>query len=135
MNRVPTTDSPPNGSTQPALLTEESIFEQPDAEDWGNFVDSDEEPDVEFACEYINLYPKGFCYPISIGEVIVERYRVVHKLGHGAFSTIWMAYDMVENKDVALKILMLGDSDNSDYGMQTLKANIVSLSFRYKDQT
>ncbi|KAH7225132.1 hypothetical protein BKA60DRAFT_666085 [Fusarium oxysporum] len=88
MNRVPTTDSLPGGSTQSAPLIEESIFESEDADDWGNFVDSDEEPDVEFACKDINLYPKGFCYPISISDIIVERYRIIHKLGHGAFSTV-----------------------------------------------
>ncbi|KAF5701087.1 CMGC kinase [Fusarium mundagurra] len=119
MNRVPTTDSPPNGSTRPAPLIEEPISQERDAQDWGDFVDSGEEPDVEFACEDINLYPRGVCYPISIGEVIIERYHIVHKLGHGAFSTVWMAYVMVENKDVALKILMLGNSDERDYQMQS----------------
>lgn len=112
MNRVPTTDSLPGGSTQTAPLIDESIFESEDAEDWGDFVDSDEEPDVEFACEDINLYPKGFCYPISISDIIVERYRIIHKLGHGAFSTVWVAQDMTENRDVALKILMLGSPDH-----------------------
>ncbi|KAF5587536.1 CMGC kinase [Fusarium pseudoanthophilum] len=118
MNRVPTRDCPPDSSAQPAPLIQEPILEEQDAEDWGDYVDSDEEPDVEFACEDINLYPGGFCYPISIGEIIIERYRIVHKLGHGAFSTVWMAHDMTENKDVALKILMLGSSDERDYQMQ-----------------
>ncbi|EXM20268.1 hypothetical protein FOTG_11857 [Fusarium oxysporum f. sp. vasinfectum 25433] len=80
MNRVPTTDSLPGGLTQSAPLIEESIFESEDTEDWGDFVDSDKEPDVEFACEDINLYPKGFCYPIFISDIIVERYRIIHKL-------------------------------------------------------
>ncbi|KAK2482419.1 hypothetical protein H9L39_04211 [Fusarium oxysporum f. sp. albedinis] len=119
MNRVPTTDSLPGGSTQSAPLIEEPIFESEDAEDWGDFVDSDEEPDVEFACEDINLYPKGFCYPISISDIIVERYRIIHKLGHGAFSTVWMAQDLTDNRDVALKILMLGSPDDRDCQMQS----------------
>ncbi|KAF5632709.1 CMGC kinase [Fusarium sp. NRRL 52700] len=118
MNRVPTTDSPPSGSTQPGPLVEEPIVEGEDAQDWGDYVDSDEELDVEFDCEDINLYPRGFCYPISIGEIIVERYRIIHKLGHGAFSTVWMAYDMVEGRDVALKVLMLGNSDDSECQIQ-----------------
>ncbi|KAF5536719.1 CMGC kinase [Fusarium phyllophilum] len=116
MNRVPTTDSPPSGSAQPAPLIQEPIL---DGQDWGDYVDADEEPDVEFACEDINLYPRGFCYPISIGEIIIERYRIVHKLGHGAFSTVWMAYDMVESKDVALKILMLGNLHWRGYQIQS----------------
>lgn len=119
MDRILTTDSPPSGPTQPSPLTEEeSILEREDDQDWGVFVDPDEEPDVEFACEDINLYPRGFCYPILIGEIIVERYRIIHKLGQGAFSIVWMAQDMLENKDVALKILMLGNPDDRDYDMQ-----------------
>ncbi|KAF5653288.1 CMGC kinase [Fusarium sp. NRRL 25303] len=119
MDRIPTTDSPPSGPTQPAPLIEELLFEEEDSQDWGDFVDSDEEPDVEFACEDINLYPRGFCYPLSISEIIVERYRIIHKLGHGAFSTVWMAQDMLENKDVALKILMLRNLDDRDRDMQS----------------
>ncbi|EAS29955.2 uncharacterized protein CIMG_08701 [Coccidioides immitis RS] len=33
-------------------------------------------------------------YPICIGDVLDERYRVKHKLGHGGFTTIWMAHDL-----------------------------------------
>ncbi|SCV58235.1 uncharacterized protein FFB14_15518 [Fusarium fujikuroi] len=119
MDRIPTTDSPPISPTQPAPLTEELILEREDDQDWGDLVDSDEEPDVEFACEDINLYPRGFCYPLSISEIIVERYRIIHKLGYGAFSMAWMAQDMLENRDVALKILMLGRPDDRDYHMQS----------------
>ncbi|KAF4501658.1 CMGC kinase [Fusarium agapanthi] len=54
MNRVPTIDSLLSGSTQPAPLIEEPMCEEEDAQDWGDYVDSDEEPDVEFACQDIN---------------------------------------------------------------------------------
>ncbi|ENH66813.1 Dual specificity protein kinase CLK4 [Fusarium oxysporum f. sp. cubense race 1] len=72
---------------------------------WGDFVDSDGECDVEDACEPINRYEEGLYLPICIGEVIAGRYRIEHKLGHGGFSTVWMAYDMHKGKDVALKIM------------------------------
>jgi hypothetical protein len=42
----------------------------------------------------------------------------VHKLGHGAFSTVWVAQDRIGNRDVALKILMLGNIDEREYRMQ-----------------
>ncbi|PNP79012.1 hypothetical protein FNYG_07674 [Fusarium nygamai] len=74
MNQIPTPDSPPVGSTQPAPPIQEPILEEPEAEDWGDYVDSDEEPDVEFACEDINLYPRGFCYPISIALMANTEY-------------------------------------------------------------
>ncbi|KAG5754219.1 hypothetical protein H9Q69_006155 [Fusarium xylarioides] len=72
---------------------------------WGDFVDSDGECDVEDACEPVNRYEEGLYLPICIGEVIADRYRIEHKLGHGGFSTVWMAHDMDKGKDVALKIL------------------------------
>jgi hypothetical protein len=34
-------------------------------------------------------------YPVRIGEVFVSRYQVVGKLGYGAFSTVWLARDLV----------------------------------------
>ncbi|PCD42829.1 hypothetical protein AU210_005354 [Fusarium oxysporum f. sp. radicis-cucumerinum] len=72
---------------------------------WDNFVDSDGECDIEDACEPINRYEEGLYLLICIGEVIAGRYRIEHKLGHGGFSTVWMAYDMHKGKDVALKIM------------------------------
>ncbi|RZK32630.1 MAG: hypothetical protein EOO61_16710, partial [Hymenobacter sp.] len=43
-------------------------------DDWGDFVDSEDEFDIETVSEDINLYPKGTCYPIRIGEVLADRY-------------------------------------------------------------
>ncbi|KAF5561300.1 cmgc kinase [Fusarium napiforme] len=72
---------------------------------WGDFVDSDGECDVEDVCEPVDRYEEGLYLPICIGEVIADRYRIEHKLGHGGFSTVWMAHDMDKGKDVALKIM------------------------------
>ena len=44
-------------------------------------------------------------YPICLGEVLNGRYQIEHKLGHGRFSTVWMAHDLRDKKDVALKIM------------------------------
>jgi hypothetical protein len=33
-------------------------------------------------------------YPVRIGEVFVDRYQVVGKLGFGASSTVWLAHDL-----------------------------------------
>ncbi|KAL7917809.1 hypothetical protein ACQKWADRAFT_305835 [Trichoderma austrokoningii] len=56
--------------------------------DWGDFVDSDYECDVEDACEPLDRYEEELYYPLCIGEILVNRYRVEHKLGHGGFSTV-----------------------------------------------
>lgn len=57
-------------------------------------------------------------YPIRIGEVLNQRYRIDHKIGHGGFSTVWMAYDLRDKKDVALKVMASGDSGEHEYQMQ-----------------
>lgn len=32
-------------------------------------------------------------YPIKIGEILKEQYRIIAKLGYGAYSTVWLAWD------------------------------------------
>ena len=32
-------------------------------------------------------------YPVKIGEVYNGRYRIIAKLGYGAYSTVWLARD------------------------------------------
>ncbi|KAB8202502.1 hypothetical protein BDV34DRAFT_228309 [Aspergillus parasiticus] len=43
--------------------------------------------------ERLERYRPGGYHPIHIGDVLKGRYRVVHKLGHGAYSTIWLSRD------------------------------------------
>lgn len=39
-------------------------------------------------------YSKGTYFPVELGNVFNgERYHVLHKLGWGAFATIWLAKD------------------------------------------
>jgi serine/threonine protein kinase len=79
--------------------------------DCGDFVNSDNEEEVENLeenAEPLLLYfQQPYYYPICIGNVLAQRYRIEHKLGHGGFSTIWMAHDIVTKKDVALKVTIL----------------------------
>ena len=81
--------------------------------DFGDFAggQSDEE-DIEHAAEPWWNYdpqkkPKVF-YPICLGQVLREKYLVEHKLGFGGCSTVWMAYDLQDKTDVALKVMSLG---------------------------
>ena len=43
-------------------------------------------------------YRPGGYHPVHIGEVYRERYRVLHKLGYGAYSTVWLARDLSATK-------------------------------------
>ncbi|KAG4273493.1 CMGC/SRPK protein kinase [Fusarium proliferatum] len=57
------------------------------------------------------LYRKGGFHPVHIGDHVDSgRYRVVHKLGHGGFSVVWLAYDSLESIWVAIKIVAASDS-------------------------
>lgn len=50
--------------------------------------------------------PGGF-HPVSIGDVLHQRYHVVHKLGFGSCSSIWLAKDIRQpDRYVAIKINM-----------------------------
>ncbi|XP_062420147.1 SRSF protein kinase 2-like isoform X2 [Pungitius pungitius] len=50
-------------------------------------------------------YGIGGYYPVEIGEVFVDRYQVVQKLGWGHFSTVWLCWDIVRGRFVALKVV------------------------------
>ncbi|KAI2843153.1 hypothetical protein CBS11350_5432 [Aspergillus niger] len=54
--------------------------------------------------ERLENYRPGGYHPIQIGDHLQNRYRVVHKLGHGAYSTTWLARDERQDKYVAVKI-------------------------------
>ena len=41
---------------------------------------------------------------MHVGEVMINRYVIVQKLGWGHFSTVWLARDMKFNTYVALKV-------------------------------
>ena len=87
--------------------------------DCGDFVDSDDEYDVEERAEPPERYAFGRLYcPIRIGQVLVQTYRIEHKLGHGGFSTVWMAHDINKNRDVALKIMIPGEEAEYELSMQ-----------------
>ncbi|KAI0595121.1 kinase-like protein [Biscogniauxia sp. FL1348] len=45
--------------------------------------------DVEFLEDY---KPGGLC-PIDIGDILDNRFEVVHKLGYGGIATVWLCYD------------------------------------------
>jgi serine/threonine-protein kinase SRPK3 len=54
--------------------------------------------------ERLENYRPGAYHPIQIGDHFHGRYRVVHKLGHGSYSTTWLARDERSNKYVAVKV-------------------------------
>lgn len=63
------------------------------------YADSDASED-----EGIQDYKMGGYHPVHIGEMLVNRYIIVQKLGWGHFSTVWLAKDCNHDCYVALKV-------------------------------
>ncbi|EGY20510.1 protein kinase domain-containing protein [Verticillium dahliae VdLs.17] len=54
--------------------------------------------------EHLSDYRPGGYHPIYINDRLDKRYRIVHKLGHGTFSTAWLAIDEKASRYVAIKV-------------------------------
>jgi serine/threonine-protein kinase SRPK3 len=59
----------------------------------------------DFANEKKSEYKKGGYHPVTIGELYNKQYRVVHKLGWGHFSTVWLVWDHKTNSFKAMKVM------------------------------
>ncbi|KAF8062319.1 kinase-like domain-containing protein [Lyophyllum atratum] len=67
--------------------------------------------------EDVRSYKPGGYHPVHLGDTFSTcpgtsrpRYKVLHKLGYGAFSTVWLAEDMADDhRGVAMKITV-GDA-------------------------
>ncbi|KPM45164.1 hypothetical protein AK830_g1413 [Neonectria ditissima] len=68
----------------------------------------DSAPRIEYEhiedIERIERYRSGGYHPVKINDKFQTRYRIVHKLGYGAYSTTWLAYDEQQTRFVAVKI-------------------------------
>ena len=55
--------------------------------------------------EDLEDYRWGGYHPIRLGdELSNRRYQVIHKLGYGSYSTVWLVRDRVEKRYVSLKV-------------------------------
>jgi serine/threonine-protein kinase SRPK3 len=54
--------------------------------------------------ERLDGYRPGGYHPIRLNEKLQGRYSIVEKLGHGSYSTIWLARDETLSRYVAIKI-------------------------------
>ena len=64
--------------------------------------------------ENLEAYCSGGYHPIKLGDGFCQgRYRIVHKLGYGSFSTVWLARDFTAEKYVSLKIITADASRRS----------------------
>lgn len=62
--------------------------------------------------ERIYLYKSGGYHPVHLGDKFNDRYAAEHKLDSGAFSTVWLARDLQQERVVALKLIIADVPDN-----------------------
>ncbi|KAF8149448.1 kinase-like domain-containing protein [Crassisporium funariophilum] len=58
-------------------------------------------PDMEL----VSYYCKGGYHPIHINDIFHQRYRIVNKLGYGAYATVWLVEDLMSKRYASLKVL------------------------------
>ncbi|KAK1146014.1 hypothetical protein N8T08_003662 [Aspergillus melleus] len=54
--------------------------------------------------ERLENYRPGGYHPVTIDDQFQGRYQILNKLGHGSYSTMWLARDIQSEKYVAVKI-------------------------------
>ncbi|KND88077.1 Serine/threonine-protein kinase SRPK [Tolypocladium ophioglossoides CBS 100239] len=73
--------------------------------------------------ETMTRYCKGGYHPVRIGDLFNhDKYKIVSKLGYGAYSTVWLAFDLESKQHVALKILT---ADSFGQGNDTFELDIL----------
>lgn len=68
--------------------------------------------------ERLDGYRPGGYHPVRLNDRLHGRYSIVEKLGHGSYSTIWLARDERLDRYVAVKV---GIADCSSKEAQTLE--------------
>ncbi|KAJ7151276.1 kinase-like domain-containing protein [Mycena crocata] len=63
-------------------------------------------------------YGPGGLFPVKLGDLLGPegsnpRYRISAKLGHGSYSTVWLARDLVARCTVAVKVVRASESSTS----------------------
>ena len=60
------------------------------------------------ALEKIYDYEPGGHHPVHLGDLLHQQYRVIHKLGSGGYSNVWLCSDTssIAPRYVAVKIIM-----------------------------
>jgi serine/threonine-protein kinase SRPK3 len=75
--------------------------------------------------EDLNNYRPGGFHPVLLNDIFKDgRYTVVHKLGYGTYSTVWLVKDSMTGKYASLKILVSDASkwsgNSGDYETKVL---------------
>lgn len=92
---------PSNSSSNESFGHDEKNYSIEDPADEENVGFTSEEEEQESREDY----RRGGYHPVKIGDLFLQRYHVIRKIGWGHFSTVWLCYDFEDKRYVALKIV------------------------------
>ena len=98
-----TRDSPPERLAFSLPTDTEDCFEE--HEEWPGI--------YTMNVEDLKYYQIGGFHPVYIGDTLDDRFKVVHKLGYGEFSTVWLCLDEHSKRWRAVKVLQAVYSQES----------------------
>ncbi|KAK7961730.1 kinase-like protein [Apiospora aurea] len=89
---------------------QENIIGNPSRSRYFSTISFNDPIEYEFidGVEPLALYEPGGYHPVVVDDLLHRRYRIVDKLGHGGYSTIWLAHDEQTTRYVALKVAISG---------------------------
>ncbi|KAK0739484.1 kinase-like domain-containing protein [Apiosordaria backusii] len=78
---------------------------------------------IGVAAEDLGKYCPGGYHPIHLHDTLQnDRYEILHKLGFGAFSTVWLARDNLKQRNVTIKVVTADKSDETSRELSVLQA-------------
>ncbi|KAK7730831.1 hypothetical protein SLS53_008909, partial [Cytospora paraplurivora] len=77
---------------------------------------------VGVPAEGLGEYGPGGLHPTYLGDTLNDgQYEIVHKLGFGAYSTVWLARDHKNKINVAIKIVVAKKSEEHHHELKILR--------------
>ncbi|KAI0010245.1 kinase-like protein [Xylariaceae sp. FL0662B] len=70
--------------------------------------------------EDISDYTEGGHHPIHLGDILHDRFEVIHKLGQGGFAIVWLCFDNHYRDWKAVKVIAADDSDEDGPDLKPL---------------
>ncbi|KAF4498623.1 dis1-suppressing kinase dsk1 [Fusarium agapanthi] len=90
--------------------------------------------DITSPCEWIEDYRPGGFHPVHLGDLLNDgQFKVIRRLGEGAYSTVWLAHDLRNSRYVALKILIPENTEETSHELQ-FKPRKYGMKIRYPPQ-
>jgi serine/threonine-protein kinase SRPK1 len=98
VKKQPSNHVPSNSSSNESFGNNDKKYSIDDPAEEENLSEEEEQESRED-------YRRGGYHPVKIGDLFMQRYHVIRKIGWGHFSTVWLCFDFEDKRYVALKIV------------------------------